>query len=338
MDAFNHEVNDLVVNAHFRRWVLQPDKETNAFWEQWLADHPEKKESVSQARGIVAFLKFEVAEALPTEQQEVKMRIRQRIRQPRHLRPPSGFAYYYLTAAAVVGLLLIGSYFFTQQWTKSVSSEVYQTDFGEQQEVILPDSTRVTLNANSRLVLENGWSENHVREVWLQGEAFFEVVKKPDALDGRFIVHTRQLDVEALGTSFNVADRDQQIQVVLNTGRVVIHAAHADPGAADLYLEPGDMATLHNERLVKTQVDPQHYSSWQNNRLTFNNESIRAIAQRLNHTYGYEVMVENAEWLDLTFTGSCPADDITILLSALAESFNWKVTQKNKKIMLQQRQ
>lgn len=337
MDTSHEEVNDLVANAYFRRWVRQPDKETNAFWEQWLADHPDQEEAVGQARRIVAFLNFQTTEAFPAEQQEVKVRVMQRIRRQHHPMPQTHFPTRYLTAAAVVGLLLIGGYFFAQWLAQSAFSATYSTDFGEQRELILPDSTRVILNANSQLTFKKNWSAHHVREVWLNGEAFFEVVKKPDEIDGRFIVHTQQLDVEALGTSFNVQIRDQQARVVLNTGKVMIHPAHAAPGEADLILEPGDMATLYHDQLVKTQVNPQHYSSWQDNRLVFNNESIRTIAQRLKHTYGHEIVVENTEWLDFTFTGSCPADDITILLTALAESFDWEVTQKNKKIMLQQR-
>lgn len=335
MDDLHDDVNHLVGDPYFRRWVKHPDEATNAFWETWLAERPEKANTVAQAKHIVAFLNFRVEEARPEEQQEVKRYVMQRIRtkHPAHAR--THFPRRYLSVAAVLGLLLIGGYL-VQWFAVSTPYNEYTTGFGEQQEVILPDETRVTLNANSLLKFEKAWSESPAREVWLEGEAFFEVVKQPDAVDGRFIVHTRWLDVEALGTSFNVQARDEETQVVLNTGKVKLHPAHPAPGEPDLFLEPGDMATLRQDRLVKTQVNPQHYSSWQDNRLFFNNESIRDIARRLKNTYGYEVTVEKSEWLDLTFTGSCPADDISILLTALSESFHLKVSQTNKRILLQQ--
>ena len=335
MDNPHNDVNDLVGDPYFRRWVKQPDEETNAFWKEWLAERPGKADAFAQAKRIVSFLNFRVEEARSEEQQEVKRHVMQRIRTKHHTPARTYFPQRYLAVAAVVCFLLIGGYL-VQRFALSTPYQEYTTTFGEQQEIILPDDTRVTLNANSLLKFEKAWSESPTREVWLEGEAFFEVVKQPGAVDGRFIVHTLRLDVEALGTSFNVQARDEETHVVLNTGKVKLHPAHSASGKSDLFLKPGDMATLRQDRLVKTQVNPQHYSSWQDNRLFFDNVSIREIARRLKNTYGYEVTVEKPEWLDLTFTGSCPADDISILLTALSESFHLKVTRKNKKITLQQ--
>ena len=333
MNNSQEDVYTLVADAYFCRWVKHPDEETSAFWEQWLTEHPEKRETLDQARRIVAFLTFRVEDPRPEEQQEVKMRVMRqlhsnsRVYRDAHRR-------YLLVAAVVTGLLLLGGYL-GQWFARGTPYQEYRTTFGEQQEVILPDGTQVTLNANSQLKFEKDWSANPTRDVWLQGEAFFEVTKQSEASGARFIVRTHQLEVEALGTSFNVCARDLKTQVVLNTGKVKLHRAHPCAGEPDLFLEPGDMATLSGDRLVKSQVNPQHYSSWQDNRLFFNNETIRDIALRLKETYGYQVIVEQPAWLDLRFTGSCPADDITILLTALAESFRLEVIRTNNTIRLQ---
>lgn len=335
MDYNHYDVDDFVADPFFNRWVKQSDEETSAFWEKWLEERPEKSDAVAQAKSIVAFLNFSAEEASPEEQHEVKMNIMREIRSNHQPSGSMGLFRRYLSVAAVASLLLIGVYL-VWQFTLLSPYQQYATDFGEQREILLPDSTLVKLNANSNLKFKKEWAEDQLREVWLEGEAFFEVVKKPEAADGRFVVHTDQLDVEVLGTTFNVQARNGETQVVLNTGKVRLHQASQGKEEQELFLEPGEMATLRQDQLVKTQVNPQVYSSWKDNRLFFENESIRKIAQRLKDLYGYEVKVDKEEWLDLKFTGSCPADDISILLMALSESFDLKVTQNEQRIHIQQ--
>lgn len=86
---------------------------------------------------------------------------------------------------------------------------MYATQYGEQRVVELPDHSVVSLNANSTLRFRNDWSQaNTLREVWLDGEAFFSVQKQEGAAGpAKFIVHTNDLDVEVLGTRFNVSNR-----------------------------------------------------------------------------------------------------------------------------------
>src|SRR5690606_8958967 len=109
-------------------------------------------------------------------------------------------------AAVFVGATLMGLlyYFFMT----APSTVYYATDFGEIQTITLPDGSKATLNGNSTLQISENWEES--REVWLDGEAFFEVKKipekssQPGALRGKkFLVHTHHLAVEVLGTTFN---------------------------------------------------------------------------------------------------------------------------------------
>ncbi len=335
MDYHQYDVEDFVADAFFNRWVKQADDETNHFWEKWHTAHPEKVETIAQAKSIVNFLHFSVEGASEQEKQEVKTRVMERIKsKPNSLVKIHPVRRYFSIAAAVT-LLLLGT-FLVWQFGLSQTKQGYQTRFGEQQEILLPDSTLVKLNANSSLEFEKGWTAGQAREVWLEGEAFFEVVEQPDAADGRFIVHTGQLDVEVLGTSFNVQARHGETQVVLNTGKVKLHQLDQANDEKDIFLAPGEMATLSQQQLSKSRVNPQLYSSWKDNRLFFENESILKIAQRLSDTYGYEVKVEKEAWLELKFTGSCPADDISMLLTALSETFDIKISRNNQQIILQQ--
>lgn len=116
-------------------------------------------------------------------------------------------------ASSVASILIIASVAFFQFFH---SSEVlYATGFGEQMEIELPDGTSVTLNANSKLA----YNSKKSRVVQLEGEAFFEVVKKIETNEN-FQVITPDLAVTVLGTSFNVNARNDQTKVYLEEGIV----------------------------------------------------------------------------------------------------------------------
>jgi ferric-dicitrate binding protein FerR (iron transport regulator) len=104
----------------------------------------------------------------------------------------------------------------------------------------------VLLNANSQLRTPARWPAGARREVWLEGEAFFQVTKKGAAPGGgtdgaRFVVHTGQVDVAVLGTRFNVTNRRGQTTVTLNEGKVKLEEGDLD-GA--VIMEPGELVRL----------------------------------------------------------------------------------------------
>jgi hypothetical protein len=102
-----------------------------------------------------------------------------------------------------------------------VHSIQYTTNPGEQQKITLPDGSLVYLNERSTLAYTDNWSKGADREVQLQGEAYFQVEKKVYSGEKvKFMVVTRDVTVEVVGTEFNVNDRQQGTRVFLNEGRV----------------------------------------------------------------------------------------------------------------------
>jgi len=98
---------------------------------------------------------------------------------------------------------------------------MHTTHHGEKQKIILPDGSRVFLNSNSTLAYNHDWKDSEKRKVRLSGEAFFQVREK--AHKGRkvkFVVMTKNIEVEVVGTEFDVNTRNEQTQVFLNSGRV----------------------------------------------------------------------------------------------------------------------
>src|SRR5690606_18122735 len=125
---------------------------------------------------------------------------------------------WYRIAAVFAGLLLVSALLL---WVYRTSDTTYTTAFGEVKTILLPDSSEIILNANSTLSYATHWNKSKAREVFLSGEAFFKVQEKPVASGyAKFVVHTGNLDIEVLGTQFNVHHRRNKTQVVLNSGKV----------------------------------------------------------------------------------------------------------------------
>ncbi|QEC51383.1 FecR family protein [Anseongella ginsenosidimutans] len=118
--------------------------------------------------------------------------------------------------AASLALLLAVSIWLIHEPSSRI---LYSTGYGEQKHITLPDSSRVVLNSNSSLSFDNNWQPQEPRSVELSGEAFFSVVHTGN--NQRFIVNTPEgMEVQVLGTEFNVYDRRGIQRVVLNSGSV----------------------------------------------------------------------------------------------------------------------
>ena len=234
-------------------------------------------------------------------------------------------------AATITGILLLSWVLFLKQ----DQALYYTTSFGETKTILLPDGTEVTLNANSELRLAEEWREEVVREVWLEGEAFFSVVHTQD--DRKFLVHTsNELSVEVLGTQFNVNSRKNRATVVLNSGKVKVHT-QKEGAAAQWIMLPGDLIAYEHrtQQVNQKTVDTTLYTSWRNNLLLFKDTPLKEIAYTIRNNYGYQVSFENDSLAQLRFTGSNPADQLELLLRTLELSFDLQIAIESKRINIE---
>ncbi len=246
------------------------------------------------------------------------------------LNTPKPTFHWWRVAAAIAGILFIAGIFFLKQYQPSS----YATSYGETKTFRLPDGTKVTLNANSELSLTEEWGEGIVREVWLEGEAFFSVVHTQD--EREFLVHTyNELSVEVLGTQFNVNSRNNKATVVLNSGKVKVQTQQQG-AEAQWIMQPGDLiAYEHETQQVKQKtVDTTLYTSWRNNLLLFKDTPLHEIALTIKENYGYQVSFEHDSLAQLRFTGSNPADQLDLLLRTLELSFDIQITKERKRILM----
>ncbi|MEK6479974.1 FecR domain-containing protein [Catalinimonas sp. 4WD22] len=228
---------------------------------------------------------------------------------------------WYRIAASISGILLlaaIGLLFLNQNDT------VYQTAYGETKSINLPDGSSVTLNANSSLLVKNNFSKQ--REVWLDGEAFFEVEKTKNQSDNeyvKFIVHTDRLEVEVIGTSFNVQNWKEKTQVVLKSGKVQLKSGENEV----LTMEPGDLAEVlaDDSSIQKKIVNPEVYSSWTDNQLLCNDTPFNDLAKAIERRFGKKVVFKDSTLQSLEVSGTLPLHNLSLLSEVLQESLSIKI-------------
>lgn len=161
--------------------------------------------------------------------------------------------------------------------------------YGNQSRVVLSDMTVVWLNAGSRLVYPTLFKDK-TREVLLFGEAYFEVAKNPDK---PFIVKTSNLDIEVLGTQFNVSSypEDNIIQTVLKEGSVAIRQKGATIFEKDIIIHPNQLASFNktNNNTEIYKVDTDYYTMWTKGLISFEETDLIRITKRLERFYNISI-------------------------------------------------
>lgn len=330
MDYRHYTSNDFALDKRFQQWVLHPDEESNRFWNKWIFEHPDKQEEVAGAIEIIRltglsgnqeanadFLSIWKGIMAETQTQET-------IKVP----PKSITPRYFSLAAALTGILVL----FTFLWYIIQVSEpvVYATEYGEIREVELPDGSKVTLNANSSLELLGEWDKTSARKTFLEGEAFFEIVKTPDHRE--FIVNTPDdIAVKVLGTEFNVNTRRQQTDVFLQSGKVKV-----DYKFSEVTLQPGELAEYdHGEKKVNVKtVRSENKVAWKDNFFVFDDTPLYRIAWELEDNFGTKVTIASDSLARLKFTARVPREQ-DLLLDVLSETMHIEIVKRDNEILMQ---
>lgn len=333
-DLKRYTVDQLASDSDFRRWVLNPDTKDLLFWQQFLAEHPDQVQKVYTAQNLVqASFKMVARNQLSPERKELLHNNLMDL--VRNRKKSVSFKFWSYAAAAIITLLIGWSVYQGVLFEKQ-DPEYYATTFGERKQLTLPDHTIVDLNANSLLRLGAEW-ENGTREVWLDGEAYFRVEKKPFT-KAKFIVHTKGLDIEVLGTQFNVNTRKSSTKVLLEEGKVKLLVKEGKEPTAPLYLAPGELADFSQKTgSIKKQIleKTQKIVSWKEGYLIYEKAALNEVINDIQSTYGLVVTVEENELLDKTISGAFPTDNLDEFLKTAEVLFGLKVTKNGNEIFLE---
>ncbi|MDP4262772.1 MAG: FecR domain-containing protein [Bacteroidota bacterium] len=265
----------------------------------------------------------------------------------------------WMAAASVLVILLSGWLWINRQpgEVKEKKQEIIEAQKGSRSRSMLPDGSTVWLNAGSKIYYADADFSGATREIRLEGEAFFDIVKQPEH---PFIVHTSGIDIKVLGTAFNVKSypEDKTVETTLYRGSVKVFR-HEESEKKAIQLIP-------NEKLIlakKAAIDPPGLSkekdikpspakeipasftiahidstkkenerfetAWLYSRLEFRGDSFEELARKLERWYNVTIVFTDEKVKDLSFNGLFEKETVEQAFKYLKEAnntFNYKIS------------
>ncbi len=218
-------------------------------------------------------------------------------------------------AAVFILLLLTGLSVYYYAMNQLVMEDmIVSVEQGQKANIVLPDGSKVWVNSDSKLSYGSRFNRKE-RVLSLEGEAYFEVT--PDK-ERPFIVKTNEMEVRALGTSFNVKsyEEEKDALTVLRTGKVEVTSENGS-----LVLNPNEMILFNRQtgQMKKTSVkDASDYISWKYNELIFNGETFENIAHTLERYYNTRIVFESESLKRYRFTGTPGNTSLESILQKLS--------------------
>jgi transmembrane sensor len=323
------------------KYILTNDEEClqqhNLFKTYWVQD----QEQFSNGEMMFRQIKSRIGITEDIEDKEVKLRGIYRI----------SLFWRSIAAVLLVGICLSVFYYRYASKTKSVTNlEVTKTPSRSKSKIYLTDGSVVTLNSETVLRYPSSF-DGPTREVYLNGEAFFNVAKDHKH---PFIVHAGKMSIRVLGTAFNVKSYSSESQSETTLIRGAIEVTLSDRPSDRIILKPNEKLILNsttiqqhiaNSRSIAAPHDSvlsnyaltnlTHFklndttiveTSWVNNKLVFKDEVFNDLANQMERWYGVKIKFKNESVKDYRFTGIFEKEGLTEALNALKmiEPFNYK--------------
>ena len=229
---------------------------------------------------------------------------------------------------------------------------------GSRSKLMLPDSSVVWLNADSRISYHDNFNTNK-REVNLEGEAFFDV--RHDA-QRPFIVHTSGIDIKVLGTAFNVKSyaSDETIEATLLRGSIEVVRKN-DPNAPKVILRPHEKLVFNKRELSSSDIAPSQptgstslqeptisvtmlpknkpdsiikETSWLYNKLNFYGDSFEELAAKMERWYDVKITINNERLKRYRLKGSFETETLREALEALRIITPFEYTMEGREIVI----
>lgn len=348
-------VEDLLKEESFINYCLRKNEQDVHYWENYIAENPGKNELIEEAVQEYRLMFTALAQTDLEEQlSALKKKLagsdsdnapvielnRGRVRKPLYRR---------FSSIAVAGLAVIAIGIYVIRKTPLTPTAQHHTvqytcKPGERKSFQFPDGTQVILNAGSEIFLNEQYAKN-TREVFLKGEAFFEVQHNAEV---PFIVHTASMDVKALGTAFNVKSYNNEGRTEAVLVRGLVEVTLKKDNNRKLLLHPDEKvmwadasvkydadasgaAAINQEQAIIKPVKKSDNGdvkeiAWVQNNLAFEDESFDEIAYQLNRWYNVNIQFESNDIKQYHFTATFKKEKIEQVLEILKASkrFNYR--------------
>jgi ferric-dicitrate binding protein FerR (iron transport regulator) len=242
MNQKEEKINELLLDNRFVDWLINPQSPYAEYWLQWIKAEPGNAALAEQATTFLLELRMTEASLEKEVSEEDTAGIWDHIREsigpdtaPVIMHRPFR-RWYWVAAAAFTGLVLLLATLFVNRPARSSSlasatkenqppAELVRYNGGDKNELFfLPDGSKITLAKDARISYNRLMSGNK-REVYLSGEAFFEVAKNPQK---PFYIYTQKMVIKVLGTSFRVTASEAKESVAVRTGKVSVYLKGQD--------------------------------------------------------------------------------------------------------------
>ncbi len=335
-DYVAYTAQELALDESFQQWVLRPGAGSR-FWELWQREHPEKAIDVQQAIALVRGIGFKPYTLGASEKDQLWEALWEHIGEeetPIVINTTHNKHTWYKISWKYAAALLVGMMTASAAWLLlqhqpfigPAKTVAMRTVFGETKTAYLPDSTEVTLNANTRLLYTA--ADTGAREGWLDGEAYFKVRHTKGLRP--FSVHTYdKVSIAVLGASFNINSTGKHVKVVLEEGSVKLAIGDGSTKKLnELYLRPGEMLTYNKADgyYTKTTVITSPYLAWKKGRLEMENFTLTDAAGFMQQVFGQHLVVSDQQLLQRNISGSMPiVYNADTMLMQLGKVFKVKV-------------
>lgn len=236
---------------------------------------------------------------------------------------------YAVSGMAASLLIFFSLAFFTSLLTVSESEISMSTAYGSRSEVVLPDGSKVKLNAGSTIGYRFNKLKN-LRMVDFKGEGFFEVAKSNQP----FVIQTPDgLQVKVLGTQFNLSayPDDQMVKTSLVEGSVELSIN----GENELLLKPGQIAAFdkQSKELEYVSGEVSHQIGWTQDKLYMDNMSLDEVCRYLERWYDVTITIEDPKiGKSIHYTGVLKEQTVQDVLNALSRLSSINYVVKGKEI------
>jgi transmembrane sensor len=316
-----YSTEDFIQDDFFQQWVFSPNEESTRYWTNFLLHYPMQEAKIDEAREFLLAMNFErevpesiiedIRNNVNTAIDEFElMQSRAKDAHKPTERKRSRSTALRIFAPLAASILLIGifiGYFVVQ---KDISATLFETleeekaSPGEKRHIVLADGSEVWLNADSKVRYSGNFSESKSREIYLEGEAFFDIAENEEK---PFIVHASGLAIKVVGTAFNVRsyEKDRVVETTLVEGKVSIESVFEDsvfqvtllPNQQALFRK--DSGTLALEETVKTE----NHIAWKNGWMIFDDKPFSFIKETMERWYDVSIHMEDEKSLSCTFSG-----------------------------------
>jgi len=321
---FLEEKTSVAETERVQKWLKDPENESEVrriLGEIWMQSRIETSGSKPDFEGMLN----QVHHLISLKEQSI-------LQEPKPLLTLQRFYHYFSRVAAILilPLLLFSGYYFIKSTVKynadvAVSERIITTKPGTRTKVLLEDGTMVWLNDGTTLKYPERFI-NKERHVYVDGEAYFEVVSNPKR---PFIVENPMMNTRVTGTKFNLNAyvADNYFEATLIEGKIGL-----EKDSRNYEIEPGFQVQYNQttEKIVNHEVNASISTAWIDGKLVLQNEPLNVAIKKLSRWYNIEIIIQSPELNEYLLTATIqdekPEQTFKLIAFALPIKYSIKTT------------